>query len=161
MNGRLWRRCREFRVPVTVIGITVMVAATVGLGVQAVHGAQAVSVQRQSTAARNASLDDAYYGCLDTQAHSLVSPNQSVTINADNLADFIILLKTTGSWVTFADSPSSAAVQLSLRTVSGGGNACRSSVVVAHYATPQHGRSERVGSGASVAGQGPPPAPPL
>ena len=145
------------------IGIAVVVAATVGLGVQAVNGARTVSVQRQSTAARNASLDDAYYDCLDTQAHSLVSPGQSVTIYADNLANFIILLKTAGSWATFADSPSSAAVQLSLRTVSGGGGrfACRSSVVVAHYATPQHGISERVGSGASVAGQGPPPAPPL
>ncbi|HEX3459490.1 MAG TPA: hypothetical protein VHT49_01185, partial [Acidimicrobiales bacterium] len=119
-----------------------------------------VSAQRQPTTVRNATIDDAYYRCLDIQAHSLISTNQSVAIYTPNLADFISLLKAVGSWVTFADASSSADVRLSLRTIPGSGG-CRGSLVVANYAVPHQGVSQRVGTGASMPGHGPPPAPPL
>ncbi len=109
---------------------------------------------------RNAVIDDQYYQCLDTQARSLISPNQPIAIDTGNLGDFISLLKAIGSWATFSDSSSSAPVKLSLRTIRGSGG-CRGSVVVADFASPHQGVSPRVGTGASMPGHGPPPAPPL
>ena len=137
-----------------------VVAAGVGLGVQAADGARTVSDQRQPTTVRNAVIDDQYYQCLDTQARSLISSNQPIAIDTANLGDFISLLKAIGSWATFADSSSSAQVKLSLRTIRGSGG-CRGSVVVADFASPHRGVSPRVGTGASMPGHGPPPAPPL
>lgn len=143
-----------------VAGIVVAVAAVVGLSAQAVSGAHTVSAQRQPTTVRNATIDDEYYQCLDIQARSLIAPNQSVAIYTPNLVDFINLLKAVGSWVTFADASSSADVRLSLRTISGSGG-CLGSVVVADFAVPHQGVSQRIGTGASMPGHGPPPAPPL
>lgn len=160
MNRKPWERGRASRTTTLVAGIIVALAAVVGLGAQAVSGAHTVDAQRQATAVHNATIDDDYYQCLDTQARSLVSANQSVAIYTPNLADFISLLKAIGSWVTFADAASSADVRLSLRTIPGPGG-CRGSVVVANFAVPQQGASQRVGSGASMPGHGPPPAPPL
>lgn len=137
-----------------------MVAAAVGLGLQAVNGARTVNDQRQPTTVRNAVIDDTYYQCLDIQARSLIASNQPVTIDAANLGDFISLLKAIGSWATFADSSSSAEVKLSLRNITGSGG-CRGSVVVADFASPHPGAAQRVGTGASMPGHGPPPAPPL
>ncbi|HEX3459393.1 MAG TPA: hypothetical protein VHT49_00700 [Acidimicrobiales bacterium] len=160
MNRKPWERGRASRTTTIVAGIVVVVAAVVGLGAQAVSGAHTVSAQRQPTTVRNATIDDEYYRCLDIQAHSLISPNQSVAIDTGNLGDFITLLKSIGSWATFSDAASSAAVRLSLRTISGSGS-CRGSVVVANFAVPVHGVTQRIGTGASMPGHGPPPAPPL
>ena len=137
-----------------------LVAAGVGLGLQASDGAHTVSDQRQPTTVRNAVIDDEYYQCLDIQARSLISSKQPIAIDAGNLGDFISLLKAIGSWATFSDSSSSAEVKLSLRNISGSGG-CRGSVVVADFASPHQGATQRVGTGASMPGHGPPPAPPL
>ena len=160
MNRKPWERGRASRTTTIVAGIVVAVAAIVGLGAQAVSGARTVNAQRQAATVRNATIDDAYYQCLDIQARSLISPNQSVAIDTANLGDFISLLKSIGSWATFADASSTADVRLSLRTISGSGG-CRGSVVVANFAVPVHGVTQQVGTGASMPGHGPPPAPPL
>jgi hypothetical protein len=160
VNRKPWERGRASRTTTIIAGIVVVVAAVVGLSAQAVSGAHTVSAQRQSTTVRNATIDDEYYQCLDTQARSLIAPNQSVAIYTPSLVDFITLLKAVGSWVTFADASSGADVRLSLRTITGSGG-CRGSVVVANYAVPHQGVSQRVGTGASMPGHGPPPAPPL
>jgi len=145
---------------VVVVGTAVALVAVVGLAAQAVHGNATVSAQRQASTVRAAQVDDAFYHCLDLQARSLVTPAQPVSLDASNLADLVTLLKGVGSWVTVADPPSRAVASLSLRQVDGPG-ACLGTVVVAHYTPARDGVAVRVGTGASVPGQGPPPAPPL
>jgi hypothetical protein len=95
------------------------------------------------------------------QTHSLVSPGQPVLLDPSNLADFITLLKGVGSWVRIADPPSRAVATLSLRDDVPGSGACLGTQVVARYPGRRGGSTVRVGTGASVAGHGPPPAPPL
>ena len=160
MNRKSWERGRASRTTTIVAGIIVAVAAVLGLGAQAVSGGHTVNAQRRPMTVRNATIDDQYYQCLGTQARSLVSPDQSVAISTPNLVDFISLLKAIGSWVTFADLATNADVRLSLRTIPGSGG-CRGSVVVATYAVPHQGVNPRVGTGATMPGHGPPPAPPL
>jgi hypothetical protein len=146
---------------VTAAGVIVAVTAAVGLVGQAARGAQTVNSQRQPPTTRNASLDNAFFRCLDIQARSLVSPGQPVTLYGSNLADFVTLLQGVGSWVTIADSRSDAVAGLALRDHVSGPGACLGTVVVAVYTPPRHGVRVRVGSGASVPGNGPPPATPL
>ncbi len=134
--------------------------ALVGLGVQAVRGNRTVGVQRQAMTIHNAKLDDSFYRCIDVQARSLVSPSQPVVITG-SLGDLVTLIKGVGSWVTIANPFSSATARLSLRDNVAGRHACLGTVVVATYPKPGHRSVVRVGSGASVPGQGPPPAPPL
>ena len=149
------------RLVVVVVGALVLVVAVAGMAAEAHRGNNTVNVQLGATTVHNAAMDDAFYGCLDTQAHSLVSPNQPVVINPIDISDFITMLKAFGSWVDIADPPSSSDVILSLRDNVQGGGACLGSEVVAKYRTPGHGVREKTGFGASVPGSGPPPAPPL
>jgi hypothetical protein len=141
-------------------GLVIVAVAVAGLGVQAVRGNRTVSVQRTTRSVHDAKLDNAFYQCLDVQTRSLVSPGETVWL-ADNLGDLITLVKGVGSWVTIADRSSSADVRLSLQNGVTGQQACLGSVVVATYATPHGGVKVRLGSGSSVPGIGPPPAPPL
>jgi hypothetical protein len=144
-----------------VVGVVIAAVAVVALGVQAVRGNRTVAVQRSAHTEYNAHLDDAFYNCIDVQTHSLVAPGQSVTIDAASLSDFVTLLKGAGSWISFADPPTHAAVKLSLQNHVHGPGACLGTVVVARYAQPHAGPAVRRGSGASVAGMGPVPATPL
>ena len=135
--------------------------ALAGLTVQAVRAVHTVGIQRSGVTVRDAALDDAFYGCLAVQAHSLVAPGQSVALGNTDLGDLVTLLKGVGSWITVADPPSTAQVTLSLRDHVTGPGACLGTVVVARYAHPHGGPSVREGTGSSVPGSGPPPAPPL
>jgi hypothetical protein len=144
-----------------VVGAVIVAAAAVGLALQAFHGNQVVTAQRSAATARVALEENAYYDCLDTQTRSLVSPEQPVTIGAANLGDFVTLIQAVGSWVTVATSHLEAVPQLSLRTGVTGPGTCRGTVVVSSSTRPGHPPTVRVGSGASVAGEGPPPAAPL
>jgi len=143
----------------------VVILAVVGLGVQAVRGNRTVSVQRSAHTIRDASLDNAFYSCIAIQAHSLVMPGQSIAFRPPvTLTDFgtiVTLLKAVGSWATLADPPSSAAVTLNLRNYVAGPGACLGTQVIGIYPHAHHKVTVRIGSGASVAGKGPPPAPPL
>ncbi len=145
---------------VVATGVVVAVVALVGLAGQAVRGNRTVGVQVASHTVHDARLDDAFYQCLDVQAHSLVTPGQPVEL-VDDLADLITLLKAVGSWVTIADHPASAVARLSLQDGVSGGGACLGTVVVARVPGPGGTTRVRVGTGAAVPGHGPPPAPPL
>lgn len=155
-SGRGWVR----RALVVAVSLGAVVVAVLGLSVQAVRGNRKVSVQRSALTIHDAALDDAFYNCIDVQTRSLIAPAETVQLR-DDLGDLVTLIKGVGSWVTFADPPSTAAVQISLRNNVTGGGACLGTVVVATYAKPKGGVRVRVGSGSSVAGKGPPPAPPL
>jgi hypothetical protein len=149
---------------VTVVtGLAVVVVAMVGLGVQAIRGNRTVNIQRSALTVHNAALDNAFYRCIDVQAHSLISPHEPILFsdNVADLADLVSMIKAVGSWVTIADPDSSAVAHLGLRDNVTGHGACLGTVVVATYSTPHHGVRTRIGSGASVPGQGPPPAPPF
>jgi hypothetical protein len=156
-------RARRGRIPqpvVVAVGLGVLAVALAGLGVQAIRGNRTVGVQRQAITIHNATLDDSFYRCIDVQAHSLVSPSQPVVITG-NLGDVVTLIKGVGSWVTIANPFSSASARLSLRDNVTGRHACLGTVVIATYPKPGRRPVVRVGSGASVPGHGPPPAPPL
>ena len=71
------------------------------------------------------------------------------------------MIKGFGAWVTVAATPARADVVLTLRDGVRGPGACLGTQVVATTRTPGGRTVVRVGTGAQVAGQGPPPAPPL
>jgi hypothetical protein len=150
---------------VVIVGVAVSVVGVAGLGVQAVRGNDIVNVQRDARTIRDATLDDAFYHCIDVQTHSLVSPGEPVSFTGmdtlSNLGSVVTLLKASGDWLTFADPPSAARVGLTLRNDVSGRGACLGTVVVATDARSHHPADLRTGSGSSVPGHGPPPAPPL
>jgi len=164
-DGSSRRPSGRHRLPGALAGVVVGIVGLTGLGVQAVRGNRTVSIQRDAVTIHDAALDDAYYNCLDVQTHSLVPTGEPVALGGgltvSNLGSLITLLKASGSWLTFADPPSSAAVQITLRNDVPGHGACLGTVVVATSTHPGPGVRVRIGSGSSVPGQGPPPAPPL
>lgn len=141
-------------------GLVALVALT-GLVGQAVRGDRTVDAQLAAPAVHDASVDDAYFRCIDVQAHSLVAPGRAVTLRTGNLVDVVDMLKAFGSWVTVADPPSSARVFLTLRDHVTGPGTCLGTQVVATVVGPGGHTVVRVGTGAQVPGQGPPPAPQL
>ncbi len=152
----------SLRKPLLRVAAVALVAVTMSaMTVQAVRANRTVSGRLGAATVRDAGLDDSYYRCIDVQARSLVSPGQPVLLAGDNLEDDITLLKGVGSWITIADPPSNAVARLSLRNHVAGAGACLGTVVVARYGAPGHDVFERVGTGASVAGHGPPPPTPL
>ena len=155
------RRHRTPTVLVTVVSAVVVAVALVALAGQAARGNRVVDTQLAAGAVRNAAVDDAFYACIDTQAHSVVRPGQTVTLSSGNLADVITMIKGFGSWVTVADPASRADVVLSLRDGPAAPGTCLGTIVVATSRGPDGRTTVRVGTGAQVAGQGPPPAPPL
>ena len=144
-----------------VAGCLVAVVALVALAGQAVRGDRTVTSQLAAPAVHDASVDDAFYHCIDVQARSLVAPGRTVTIRTDNLADVVTMIKGFGSWITVADPPSSADVFLTLRDDVPGPGTCLGTQVVGTIVGPGGRTVVRVGTGAAVPGQGPPPAPPL
>ncbi len=145
----------------TVASALVAVAALVALAGQAVRGNRTVSVQLSAHAVHDARIDDAFYHCLDVQAHSLVLPGETVTLSTDDLADVVTMIKGFGSWVTVADPASAAEVVLTLHDGPAAPGTCLGTRVVATTVGPGGVRVVRLGTGAQVPGQGPPPAPPL
>jgi hypothetical protein len=119
-----------------------------------------VGVQRDAVTIRDAAVDDAFYHCIDVQTRSLISPGEPVVFD-DTLGDIVTMIKGVGSWVTNANPYSTAVARLSLRNNVSGPGACLGTVVIATYLRPHHGERVGIGSGASVPGTGPPPAPPL
>jgi hypothetical protein len=146
---------------VAVVSALVAAVALVALAGQAVRGDRTVRAQLAPAAVHDASVDDAFYRCIDVQAHSLVRPGQTVALSTDNLADVITMIKGFGSWVTVADPSSTADVVLTLHDGAAGPGTCLGTRVVATSVGPGGVRVVRQGTGAEVPGQGPPPAPPL
>ena len=146
---------------VTVVSGLVVAVALVALVGQAVRGDRTVGAQLATHAVRDATIDDAFYHCIDVQAHSLVRAGQTVALRTDNLADVVTMIKGFGSWVTVADPTSGAQVDLTLRNDVPGPGTCLGTQVVATTVGPGGTTTVRVGTGAQVAGHGPPAAPPL
>ena len=150
---------------VVIVGTGVIILALTGLTVQAFRGNRTVSVQRDAHTIHDARTRQ----CL-LQLHRRASPQSGEDRRTgfahrssrplSGLGDVVTLLKGVGSWVTFADPPSTAAVRLSLRNNVTGAGACLGTEVIGTYPKPHHRITVRIGSGASVAGMGPPPAPP-
>lgn len=146
---------------VTAVAAVMAVVALVALGGQALRGSRTVAVQLAPRTVHNASIDDAFYACIGTQARSLVRPGQTVALGGVNLADVVTMLKGFGSWVTVADPASSADVVLSLHDGTAAPGTCMGTRVVGTSHGPDGRTVVRLGTGAQVPGQGPPPAPPL
>ena len=146
---------------VAVASALVAVVGLVALGGQALRGSRTVDVQLAHRTVHATSIDNAFYACIDTQAHSLVRPDQPVTLGGTNLADVVTMIKAFGSWVTVADPASRAEVVLTLHDGNAGPGTCLGTTVVGTFRGPGGRDTTRVGTGAEVAGQGPPPAPPL
>lgn len=146
---------------VTVVSAVVAAVALVGLVGQAARGNRTVDAQLAARPMHNAAVDDAFYACLDTQAHSLVRPGQTVALGGTNLADTVTMIKGFGAWVTVADPASRADVVLTLQDGPGAPGTCLGTRVVATSRSADGQVSQRLGTGAQVPGQGPPPAPPL
>lgn len=160
----LSNRAPRRRVPtglIVTLGLALSVVAVVGMAANAVGANRTVSVQRSKATVEDTALDNAFYHCLDVQVRSLVSPDQPVTLADPNLADFITLLKGVGGWVKVADPPGSAVAFLTLRDGVTGRDACLGTVAVATFHEKGGRTVVKIGSGASVPGSGPPPAPPL
>ena len=146
---------------VTVVSALVTAVACVALIGQAVRGNRVVDAQLAAHAVHDASVDDAFYSCIDIQAHSLVRPGQTVALGGDNLADVVTMIKGFGAWITVADPTSRADVVLTLHDGTAASGTCLGTRVVGTYRRPGGRTTIRFGTGATVAGQGPPPAPPL
>ena len=141
------------------VGLALAVVVVVALAVTAVHGGRTVQDLRAPTPVARAELDDAYYRCIDVQAHSVVSDRRPVLFEGPDFGAYITLLKAVGSWVTIAGHRAPSDVALSLAERRGRGT-CLGQVVVARERGPDGRMTTLVGSGASVPGHGPPPAEP-
>jgi len=148
-------------VVVPVVSALVAVVALVALAGQAVRGDRVVQGQLAAPVVHDATVDDAFYRCLDVQARSLVRPGQTVALSTDNLADVVTMIKGFGSWVTVAGTTSRADVVLTLHDGPAAPGTCLGTRVVATTVGPGGTPVVRLGTGAEVPGQGPPPAPPL
>ncbi len=146
---------------VTAVSCLVAVVALAALTGQAVRGYSTVSAQMDGHAVHDAEVDDAFYRCIDIQAHSLVTTKQAVRLGTENLADVITMIKGFGSWVTVAEPASRAEVVLTLRNDAPGPDACLGTRVVATSVGMDGRTTIRLGTGDHVVGHGPPPAPPL
>ena len=128
---------------------------------QAVRGTTVVNHQRSARVVADARLDDAYYSCLDIQARSLITPSTSVRYRPGaSLGEAVILNKVVGSWITLSPARHEPAGFLGLRHADGPG-ACLGDVVTLRTRGSDGTWIVRIGHGATVPGQGPPPAPPL
>lgn len=136
-------------------------AALGGLVVGAVHGDRSADALRSKGPLATANLDNAYYRCVDAQAHSLVTGDQPVHLaySVANFANYVALVKATASWVHLVAHPGVSTVSLTLVNQSGPAS-CLGTRVQAVTRLPGGHVAVRQGTGASLPGKGPPPAPP-
>ncbi len=159
--GRLRSLVRPQRALAAATGVVVIVVVAAALGVQAARSNAIVSAQSSPRIEHQARVDDAFYSCLTVQARSIVRPGQTVALRPRNIVDLVTLIKAVGSWARVADPPATAAVSLSLSTGPGGPGTCLGTRVIGRFSGPGGTVITKVGTGAQVPGQGPPPAPPL
>ena len=143
------------------VSAVVATIALVALAGQAVRGSRTVDAQLVTRSVHDATVDDAFYDCIAVQARSLVGSGQTVTLGGGNLADVVSMIKGFGASVAVADPPSRADVVLTLHVGMAAPGTCLGTRVVGTYRGPDGRTTVRLGTGAQVAGQGPPPAPPL
>lgn len=154
------RPTRRIGVGKCVIGLVMMAFLLVALTGQAFRGNAVVNIQRSPVTIKDAELDDAFYRCINVQAHSLVSSGEPVFLIA-GFGNWVTLIKAVGSWMTIAPSRSDAKFIVSVRSHVTDRPACLGTAVVAIPAHARNATAVEFGTGASVPGVGPPPAPPL
>ncbi|HEX3946573.1 MAG TPA: hypothetical protein VHW47_02660 [Acidimicrobiales bacterium] len=134
----------------------VLAAALAGLAVGAAAGARSVASGTDRRSVAGAELGDAYYGCLATEARTLVHPGQTVDVSVSNPANWVTLGKIVAPWttVTFDRDRAVAVVRM---VPSDGRVSCLGSVVEARY---RDGTVRRATAG-SLPGDEQPPSTPL
>ena len=146
-----------------VVAVGALVAA-IGLGclvVQATRANATISAQRSARVTADARLDEAYYACIDHQARSLITPKTPVAYRPGaSLGEAVVLNKAVASWITLSPPGTEPSGWLGLRHTGGPGS-CLGDVVTLRSRDAAGTWTQRTGHGASVSGQGPPPAPPL
>jgi hypothetical protein len=136
----------------TAISLLVAGTSLAGLGVGAVHALRGTVALSASHQVALWTLDDKYWSCLETQAHSLVKPGERVWMDTTSLTTLLTLERIFGTSVTFVDTAEQAEALVNVRASDGSG-ACLGSVVVASSRGPRAAGSVwRTGSGASLAG---------
>jgi hypothetical protein len=149
------------RTTAVVVGLVVVAIGLGGLLVQAGRGTASVAAQRSARVVADARLDEAYYSCVDRQARSLIGPSTPVAYRPGaSLGEAVVLNKAVASWITLSPPGTEPAGWLGLRHT-GGPQACLGDVVTLRVRDAKGSWTLRTGHGASVPGQGPPPAPPL
>jgi hypothetical protein len=138
--------------------VLVMVVGTIALIFGAARGNSSVTSLTSPAQVSESRLQNAYYRCLDVQTHSLVSVRQPVTMS--HWWESLDVLRAAGIWLKAA-SPSNTSVP-QLRTISTRSPAsCHGTVVEGRFQERGGKVRERVGTGASVPGEGPLPRPQL
>lgn len=155
------RTGRSSGIGVLAVGVAVTVIALVALAMQGVRGDRIVTAENAAASVHDAALNDAFYRCIGVQARTLVSPGQPALVSDADFGHVVILIMAVGAWLDVADPPSSAVALLSLHDGVKSGDTCLGTVVVATYPRHHGAPVVRIGSGARLAGSGPPPPPPL
>lgn len=116
-------------------GLAVGLLALGALGSTAFH---ATTTQTQLTSAHNvaaAQRSDAYYACLDTQAHMLIRPHDVVYLADPNLSRWVTFTKVVGGWADLTLHRDRASVAIGLEHIRGGGT-CDGDVLVSLRVRP-------------------------
>jgi hypothetical protein len=144
-----------------VVPWAVGLAAAVGLGVGAVHGARQASSLAGTNETRAWQADSLYWACLDAQARSLVPPGGHVWIETNSQATAFLLEKVLAPWAIVVRHPNQARTWLSLRDAVGRGS-CLGTVLQGRYPGPfGPGTIVRTGTGGSFPGLRSLPSTPL
>jgi hypothetical protein len=150
---RIWSGC---------IAVLVAVVSLVALVV--VAGSSIRQTERTSTSRQTAAwnLDDRYWTCLETQARSLVQPEEHVWIDPSvGLSRYVNLEFVLAPFVVIVPDRSQATAWLTLRTGHGSGT-CLNWEVVGRFDGPGGSHTVvRRGTGASLSSKQPLPTTPL
>ena len=145
----------------TVVGGLVAMVGSVALVGQAARATGVIAHQRSAPVVADARLDDAYYACIATQAHSLISPSTPVRYRPDvGIVAVVVLNKAVAPWMRLSPAGTEPAGWLGLRRTSGP-HGCLGDQVTLSTRGADGRWVVRGGHGAHIPGQGPPPAPPL
>jgi hypothetical protein len=101
-------------------GVLVGLCALAGLASTAVHATQSEAQLVSHTDIRQADESNAYYSCLEAEAHSLVRPDDVVYLAEPDLARWVTVTKAVGGWADLTLHRSQATVALLLEHTSKG-----------------------------------------
>jgi hypothetical protein len=141
-----------------VVGAVVVVIGTLALMFGAARGNATVTSLNSPSQAADLRLENAYYRCISIQTRSLVSPSEPVSLNV--WYEVLDVLRGAGVWLTAAPPTDALAPQLTLASRPGP-LSCHGMVVEARFRLSDGKTVIRIGTGASVPGNGPLPRPEL
>jgi hypothetical protein len=112
-----------------IAGVIVGLFALGALVSTAVHATRSEAQLVSQVAIREADQSNAYYSCLEAEAHSLVQPDDVVYLADPNLARWVTVTKAVGGWADLTLHRSQATVALLLQHPSHGPT-CAGNVLV-------------------------------